>query len=145
MLCSPFSPLYISFPYLPSVYPHFLMSSDLPIGPQGALIRAISWTLSLLHVLPPPSGQAVVCPPFSYWLPCPHPIFTLFLTGLIKVLPWLTGSYISNQFLMHSLLIALMMEAARTFETLVNFYQTTWRCNPEDGHLHTHCCENLKS
>jgi hypothetical protein len=30
---------------------------------------------------------------------------------------------------------ALMMEAARTSETLVNFYQTTRRYNPEDGHL----------
>jgi hypothetical protein len=28
-----------------------------------------------------------------------------------------------------------MMEAARTFETLVNFYQTTGRYNPEDSHL----------
>jgi hypothetical protein len=34
-----------------------------------------------------------------------------------------------------SLLIALMMEAARTSETLVNFYQTTRRYNPEDSHL----------
>jgi hypothetical protein len=33
--------------------------------------------------------------------------------------------------------IALMMEAARTSETLVNFYQTTRRYNPEDSHLHT--------
>jgi hypothetical protein len=33
-------------------------------------------------------------------------------------------------------IIALMMEAARTSETLVNFYQTTWRYNPEDSHLH---------
>jgi hypothetical protein len=32
--------------------------------------------------------------------------------------------------------VALMMEAARTSETLVNFYQTTLRCNPEDSHLH---------
>jgi hypothetical protein len=32
-------------------------------------------------------------------------------------------------------LIALMMEAARTSETLVNFYQTTWRYNPEDIYL----------
>jgi hypothetical protein len=31
--------------------------------------------------------------------------------------------------------VALMMEAARTSETLVNFYQTTWRYNPEDSHL----------
>jgi hypothetical protein len=30
--------------------------------------------------------------------------------------------------------IALMMEAARTSETLVNFYQTTRRYNPEDSH-----------
>jgi hypothetical protein len=28
-----------------------------------------------------------------------------------------------------------MMEAARTSETLVNFYQTTGRYNPEDSHL----------
>jgi hypothetical protein len=38
-----------------------------------------------------------------------------------------------------------MMEAARTSETLVNFYQTTWRYNPEDSHLHTHRCEILNS
>jgi hypothetical protein len=34
-------------------------------------------------------------------------------------------------------MIALMMGAARTSETLVNFYQTTWRYNPEDSHLPT--------
>jgi hypothetical protein len=37
------------------------------------------------------------------------------------------------------------MEAARTSETLVNFYQTTRRYNPEDSHLHSHRRENLKS
>jgi hypothetical protein len=42
-------------------------------------------------------------------------------------------------------LIALMMEAARTSETLVKLYQTTRRYNPEDSHLHTHRRENLKS
>jgi hypothetical protein len=42
-------------------------------------------------------------------------------------------------------LIILMMEAARSSETLVNFYQTTWCYNPEDSHLCTHCHENLKS
>jgi hypothetical protein len=31
--------------------------------------------------------------------------------------------------------IALMMEAARTSETLVNFYQITRRYNPEDSNL----------
>jgi hypothetical protein len=35
----------------------------------------------------------------------------------------------------HGLLIALMMEATRTSETLVNFYQTTRRYNPEDSNL----------
>jgi hypothetical protein len=38
-----------------------------------------------------------------------------------------------------------MMEAARTSETSVNFYQTTRRYNPEDSHLRTHRRENLKS
>jgi hypothetical protein len=41
--------------------------------------------------------------------------------------------------------VALMMEAARTSETLVNFYQTTRRYNPEDSHLRTHRREDLKS
>jgi hypothetical protein len=41
--------------------------------------------------------------------------------------------------------IALMMEAQRTSETLVNFYQTTRRYSPEDSHLRTHRRENLRS
>jgi hypothetical protein len=41
--------------------------------------------------------------------------------------------------------IALMMEAARSSETSVNFYQTTRRYNPEDNHLRTNRRENLKS
>jgi hypothetical protein len=28
-----------------------------------------------------------------------------------------------------------MMEVVQTSETLVNSYQSTWRCNPEDSHL----------
>jgi hypothetical protein len=32
-------------------------------------------------------------------------------------------------------MIALMMEAAKTSETLVNFYQTARRYNPEDSNL----------
>jgi hypothetical protein len=40
---------------------------------------------------------------------------------------------------------ALKIEAARTSETLVNFYQTTRRYNPEDSRLRTHRRENLKS
>jgi hypothetical protein len=41
--------------------------------------------------------------------------------------------------------VLVMMEGASTSEMLVNFYQTTWRNNPEDSHLCTRCCENLKS
>jgi hypothetical protein len=40
---------------------------------------------------------------------------------------------------------ALMMVAASTSETLVNFYRTTWRKIPEDSHLHTCHREILKS
>jgi hypothetical protein len=42
-------------------------------------------------------------------------------------------------------LIALMMEAAMTSETLVNVYQTTQRYNPEDSNLQTRRRQNLKS
>jgi hypothetical protein len=42
-------------------------------------------------------------------------------------------------------LIALMMEAASASETLVNFYQTTRRCNPEDSHLLIMCCSSGRS
>jgi hypothetical protein len=38
--------------------------------------------------------------------------------------------------------MALMMEAARTSETLVNFYQTTRRYNPQDSHLSYVCSED---
>jgi hypothetical protein len=41
--------------------------------------------------------------------------------------------------------IALMMKAARTSVTLVNFYQTIRLYNPEDSHLRTHRRENLKT
>jgi hypothetical protein len=34
--------------------------------------------------------------------------------------------------------IALIMEAASTSETLVNFYQTIRRYDPEDSHLQLH-------
>jgi hypothetical protein len=42
-------------------------------------------------------------------------------------------------------LIGFMMEAARSSETLVNFYKTTRRYNPEDSHLRINRRENLKS
>jgi hypothetical protein len=37
----------------------------------------------------------------------------------------------------------LMMKAASTSETSVNFYQTIRRNNPENSHLHTRRRENL--
>jgi hypothetical protein len=43
------------------------------------------------------------------------------------------------------LIIALMMEAARTSETSVNFNVTTRRYIPEDTKLHTRRHENMKS
>jgi hypothetical protein len=57
----------------------------------------------------------------------------------------LADSYFSNRFHTRGLLIALMMEAARTSEMLGNFYQTTRRYNPEDSNLRTHRRENLNS
>jgi hypothetical protein len=41
--------------------------------------------------------------------------------------------------------VALMMEAARTPETLIKVYQITWQYNPEDSHFCTHHHENLKT
>jgi hypothetical protein len=39
----------------------------------------------------------------------------------------------------------MMTEAASTSETLVNFYQTARRYNPEDSHLHTEKLSELSS
>jgi hypothetical protein len=47
--------------------------------------------------------------------------------------------------IVRAIIIALMMEAARTSETLVNFYQTTRRNNPDDSYLHTRRREDPKS
>jgi hypothetical protein len=41
---------------------------------------------------------------------------------------------VSTKMAVFWVIIALMMKAERTSETLVNFYQTTWRYNPEDSH-----------
>jgi hypothetical protein len=61
------------------------------------------------------------------------------LCSLVEVYQRFRGSYCLH----HQ--GALMMEAARTSETLVNLCQTTRRYNPEDSHLRTHRRENLKS
>jgi hypothetical protein len=44
------------------------------------------------------------------------------------------------------MMIALLMEAVQTAETLLNSHQYRYnRYNPEDSHLHSHCRENLES
>jgi cobalamin synthase len=63
----------------------------------------------------------------------------------VVVLCSLVEIYSVSEDLAASMIIALMMEAARTSEMLVNFYHTTRRYNPEDSHLRTHHRENLKS
>jgi hypothetical protein len=60
---------------------------------------------------------------------------TLFPTGPVKVSALADWFLYFNRFHARSLLIALMMEAARTPEMLVNFYQTTQHYNPEDSYL----------
>jgi hypothetical protein len=37
------------------------------------------------------------------------------------------------------------MEAARSSETSLNFWQATWGHIQEDSNLHSPCCENFKS
>jgi hypothetical protein len=113
------------FPCPPHRIPR--VSGDLPASTQGALKRAVS----SLHSL------AVLFPPGHVW-----PYSPLVRLGF---LPWLTDSCIPNRFHAGGLLIALMMEAARTSETLVNFYQTTQRYNPEDSHLRAGISPNRKS
>jgi hypothetical protein len=80
-----------------------------------------------------------------YWLPGPCSIMTSFPTYSVKAVTQLTCSFISNQYLVCGLLIALMMEALQNSEMLLNLYQPTCCYNPEHRHLHTHHREILKS
>jgi hypothetical protein len=58
-------------------------------------------------------------------------------------LDWLVPLHL--RLLTRGWLIALMMEAVQTSETSVNSYRSTRRYNPEDSHLRTHRCEDVKS
>jgi hypothetical protein len=64
---------------------------------------------------------------------------------LIDVLTFTFATTPLNNVIIKRAIIALMMKAARTSETLVNFYQTTRCYNPDDSHLHTRRRESLKS
>jgi hypothetical protein len=72
-------------------------------------------------------------PPFScYLLPLTSKHFSTLFSDSLYVLPLMSETKF------------LMMEAASSSETSVNFYQTTERNIPEDS-LHTRRRENLKS
>jgi hypothetical protein len=66
-------------------------------------------------------------------------------TGPARGLPCSTYSFIYHNLSMHSVFITLKMEAASSSEMLVSIYLIKRSYIPEDNHLHTHCCENLKS
>jgi hypothetical protein len=50
-----------------------------------------------------------------------------------------------SEVLAASIIKSMMIEAAKTSETSVKFYQTTGLNIAGDSHLHTCCHENLKS
>jgi hypothetical protein len=108
---------------------------DLPVGPpvgpdKGCFLSSLPCMSELHPSSPPPPSWPGYGPPFSHWQSCSHPILTLFPIVPAKVSPCLTSFHISNQFLAHGLLIALMKEVASTSEMVVNFYQTTWHSIP---------------
>jgi hypothetical protein len=58
---------------------------------------------------------------------------------------WLKFTNVSEVLAASIIIIALIMDAASTSGTSVNFYQSTRHYNPEDSHLHTRRRENLNS
>jgi hypothetical protein len=55
-----------------------------------------------------------------------------------KIVPVvLSANELIPKHLIPASIIRVMMEAASSSETSVNFYQTTWRNIPEDSQLHT--------
>lgn len=73
-----------------------------------------------------------------------HSIFVWLLQmDMVLVLldPGLDGIASLPDFLLRDSLIALMIQAVRTYETLVNKYQSTQRYNPNDSHQSYESCE----
>jgi hypothetical protein len=70
-------------------------------------------------------------------------IFTTFVW--LRLVFWWRDKHRSWFHFQPTSLIASNKLSARTSETSVNFYQTTRRYNPGDGHLRTHRRKNLKS
>jgi hypothetical protein len=104
----------------------------------------VCWRLHIPVLIPHCTSQFtyIFLPPPSigFLTVCHHPILTP-PSPLAKVLPCPTGSHISTQYLTHSLLINLTVEAVSTSETSICFCETT-QCNiPEGCHLHT--CHHL--
>jgi uncharacterized membrane protein YciS (DUF1049 family) len=100
------------------------------------------------------------------WLPTDYTLLatcfhTGFLLGLyfypedggdmfLRNISWLPTDYTLLAICFHagfllSLFFTLKMEAIFSSETSVDFHQTTRRYIPEDGTLHNHRCDNLKS
>jgi hypothetical protein len=121
-----------------TTYPTFLSSPPHSLNFAFSCPHCISPSTSI----PPPPGYH---PSFTHRLTCFHTILTLFPTGPPKILPCPVGSSITTQFLAHCLLIALMMVAASTSETMVKFCQISRRDIPEYSDVHAWRRENLKS
>jgi K+-transporting ATPase A subunit len=79
----------------------------------------------------PPSGNSGYCFMSHSYTYALESKFSVYLSNLITI----QNIQAKSKQVGFVVLIALMMEVARTSETLVNFYQTTWRYNPEDSHL----------
>jgi hypothetical protein len=120
-------------PLGPSLLPYRLLSAPFSLRPSKGPISILSHTipLFLFYYGPPPS----IC----HW-PASLPI----VTHSKLVSPVHLDSYITSYLFARGSLIALMMEAVRTYETSVSIYLTTWQYSPEDSKLHTSRRENFK-
>jgi hypothetical protein len=66
-----------------------------------------------------------------------------FSSGLLRRVVWKKSTDVSE--VLATVTIALIIEAANTYETSADFYRTARRSKPEDSHLHSRRREDLKS